>query len=82
MFGIVGFFGGANTDPEFYHSVIGDILNAINQQGPDSSGIWCEAEKKIAFGHRRLSILDLSEAGHQPMISESRRYVITYSGEI
>jgi len=58
------------------------MSNAIIQRGPDSSGIWCEVEKKIAFGHRRLAILDLSEAGQQPMISETRRYVITYNGEI
>jgi asparagine synthase (glutamine-hydrolysing) len=82
MCGIVGFLGGENTDPKFYRSVVDDMSNAIIQRGPDSSGIWCEVEKKIAFGHRRLAILDLSEAGQQPMISESRRYVITYNGEI
>lgn len=50
--------------------------------GPDSSGIWCDEAKSIAFGHRRLAILDLSSAGHQPMLTNDGRYVVTYNGEI
>src|SRR5258708_29917547 len=49
--------------------------------GPDDSGVWVDPQAGIAFGHRRLSILDLSPDGHQPMHSESGRYVIVFNGE-
>jgi len=55
--------------------------NSIVSRGPDHGGIWCD-DTKIAFAHRRLSILDLSPAGHQPMHSYSGRYVIIFNGEI
>ena len=55
----------------------GDLLNA---RGPDDSGVW--AEDNVGLAHRRLSVLDLSAAGHQPMISAHGRYVIVYNGEI
>lgn len=51
-------------------------------RGPDDSGTWLDAETGVALGHRRLSILDLSQHGHQPMHSHSERYVIVYNGEI
>jgi len=52
----------------------------LNKRGPDDSGIW--AEENIGLGHRRLSVLDLTPAGHQPMISDDGRYVIVHNGEI
>ena len=58
------------------------MSNAISSRGPDASGIWYDSNQRIAFAHRRLSILDLSSAGSQPMISRDGRYVITYNGEI
>jgi asparagine synthase (glutamine-hydrolysing) len=54
----------------------------IQHRGPDSSGVWVDAQKELALGHRRLSIIDLSPAGHQPMVSSCGRYVISYNGEI
>lgn len=64
---------------------VDDILK-MNQQmfrrGPDAGNYWIDEEKRVAFGHRRLSIVDLTENGAQPMISCSGRYVITYNGEI
>ncbi len=54
-----------------------DLLAA---RGPDDSGVWCE--DTVGFGHRRLSIIDLSPAGHQPMHFADGRYVIVYNGEI
>jgi asparagine synthase (glutamine-hydrolysing) len=51
-------------------------------RGPDSRGVWVDEQAGIALGHRRLSILDLSPEGHQPMISHRGRYVIVFNGEI
>ncbi|MDP5238378.1 asparagine synthase (glutamine-hydrolyzing) [Uliginosibacterium sp. 31-16] len=62
------------------------VLRAMNDRivhrGPDDAGYWWDEEQGIALGHRRLSILDLSPAGHQPMVSACARYVIAFNGEI
>ena len=55
---------------------------AIRHRGPDDSGIWCDPAASIGIVHRRLSIIELSPAGHQPMESASARYVIAFNGEI
>jgi len=57
-----------------------NMTDAIQHRGPDDEGCWNEAN--VGIGHRRLSILDLSVAGHQPMISNDKRYVLSYNGEI
>ena len=58
------------------------MVNALKHRGPDDSGAWVHAQAGIALGHRRLSILDLSAEGHQPMRSICGRYVISFNGEI
>ncbi len=58
------------------------MANALQHRGPDDSGAWADAGAGVAFGFRRLAILDLSPAGHQPMASASRRYVIAFNGEV
>jgi asparagine synthase (glutamine-hydrolysing) len=58
------------------------MADAIAHRGPDEGRTWADAKLGIAFGHRRLSIVDLSPAGSQPMASASGRYVIAYNGEI
>ena len=55
---------------------------AIAHRGPDDSGIWIDPEAAMGLVHRRLSIIDLSPAGHQPMVSACGRYVIAFNGEI
>ncbi|MDE0784354.1 MAG: asparagine synthetase B, partial [Planktomarina sp.] len=58
------------------------MSNAIAHRGPDDSGTWSDPQAGIALGHQRLSIIDLSPAGHQPMASSSGRFVIAFNGEI
>lgn len=55
---------------------------AIKHRGPDDNGVWVNSEKTVGLVHQRLSILDLSDAGHQPMVSHCGRYILAYNGEI
>lgn len=79
MCGIVGFIDPAVRDPQ---AVCDAMLPALTHRGPDDFGTWVDRSRGVAFGHRRLSILELSTAGHQPMSSASGRYVIVFNGEI
>jgi asparagine synthase (glutamine-hydrolysing) len=58
------------------------MLDKIQHRGPDDEGLYINDEQKVMFGHRRLSIIDLSKAGHQPMSFENGRYWICYNGEV
>ena len=80
MCGIAGLFGQKNKS-SFEKSVETMILS-LSHRGPDDSGIWKDNESQVVFGHRRLSILDLTKAGHQPMASSCGRYVVTFNGEV
>lgn len=78
MCGIAGF---CNGDFDWRRNI--ERMNErIYHRGPDASGIWASEDKKVVLGHRRLSIIDLSSGGTQPMESQSGRYVIAYNGEI
>lgn len=58
------------------------MVSALRHRGPDGAGVWVNAEAGVALGHSRLAVLDLSDSGHQPMVSGSGRYVIVFNGEI
>ena len=60
--------------------ILQKMTDAIAHRGPDSEGQWIE--ENVGLGHRRLAIIDLSPAGHQPMITPDNRYVLSYNGEI
>jgi asparagine synthase (glutamine-hydrolysing) len=62
--------------------VVRGMCDALVHRGPDDSGEWIDAAAGVAIGFRRLSIIDLSPAGHQPMLSASERFVGTLNGEI
>jgi asparagine synthase (glutamine-hydrolysing) len=79
MCGIAGYWKtGASFDADVLHR----MAAAISHRGPDDEGTWRDDSAGIAFAHRRLSILDLSPAGHQPMASATGRYAIVFNGEI
>ena len=54
----------------------------MHRRGPDGAGVWWSEDRRCGLGHRRLSILDLSERASQPMISEDGRLVVVFNGEI
>jgi asparagine synthase (glutamine-hydrolysing) len=58
------------------------MVRRLAHRGPDDEGVWTEESAGLALAHRRLAILDLSAAGHQPMISQCGRFVIVFNGEI
>ncbi len=63
-------------------NLVGRMADALRLRGPDDVGTWADLKAGIAMGHRRLAIVDLSPAGHQPMSSSSGRFVIAFNGEI
>lgn len=64
------------------NAILQSMLDSMKHRGPDDFGIWESKIDRLGVGHRRLSIIDLSSAGHQPMITEDGRYVIAYNGEV
>jgi asparagine synthase (glutamine-hydrolysing) len=82
MCGIAGFLEGSGAYAADARGIMARMTAAIAHRGPDAAGEWLDAAGGIALGHRRLSILDLSAAGQQPMVSDSGRYVIVFNGEI
>ncbi len=83
MCGLVGFVGGNwASGPEEARQTLRRMAKCISHRGPDGTDVWLDADHRVALGHNRLAILDLSPAGDQPMLSPSGRFVIVYNGEI
>lgn len=82
MCGLVGYLTGVMGERGIARGRLVRMADRIVHRGPDDAGYWCDVEGGIGLGHRRLSILDLSPAGHQPMQSPTGRYVIVFNGEI
>ncbi|KHE94019.1 MAG: asparagine synthase (glutamine-hydrolyzing) [Candidatus Scalindua rubra] len=82
MCGIIGIWGTSGANIEKMQISVTKALQQLSHRGPDDQGVWTDLQAGIVFGHRRLSIIDLSDTGHQPMLSRNGRYCLTYNGEI
>lgn len=80
MCGVVGFWSSVSRSGHF--DLAASMARRIESRGPDDVGIWGDESLGLSLAHRRLSILDLSPAGHQPMLSPCGRYVLVFNGEI
>ncbi|MBL0225532.1 MAG: asparagine synthase (glutamine-hydrolyzing) [Geobacteraceae bacterium] len=83
MCGIAGFIDfKRQTGLDSMQETVRRMSDALIHRGPDDGGVWCDAATGVALGHRRLAIIDLSPAGHQPMLSAGGRYVLVFNGEV
>ena len=81
MCGITGFIS-LELNGDLLHETANCMSQKLFHRGPDNDGIWCDPKIGIALAHRRLSIVDLTKNGHQPMNSHCGRYCIVFNGEI
>jgi len=78
MCGLTGFWGGSHAEAR-----VGErMAERIAHRGPDDAGVWVDEAAGLVLAHRRLSVIDLSPAGHQPMRSPCGRFVLVFNGEI
>lgn len=83
MCGIAGIMDLSDRpDPGRNRKTVDRMLEAIRYRGPDDRGLWVSGDGRCVLGQQRLSIIDLSAAGHQPMLAEEGRHAITFNGEI
>ncbi len=83
MCGLAGFLDlAARHSDERLHEIAGRMARTLRHRGADDAGTWIDATCRVALGHQRLAILDLSPRGHQPMLSACARFVIVFNGEI
>ena len=82
MCGIAGFWSRKLLSEDKLKDIAFKMSRELINRGPDDNGVWLDKEDGLALAFRRLSIIELSKAGHQPMVSSSGRYVIIYNGEI
>ncbi|CAA0126147.1 Asparagine synthetase [glutamine-hydrolyzing] 1 [Halioglobus japonicus] len=82
MCGITGFIQYSGGSAEDLSRRCQSMADTIMHRGPDADGVWVDPSYPVALGHRRLSIIDLTEAGAQPMVSASGRYILSFNGEV
>jgi asparagine synthase (glutamine-hydrolysing) len=82
MCGLAGLLATGPADPAWLGEQTKAMIDSLVHRGPDDSGVWVDGEAGVALGFRRLSIIDLSQLGHQPMGSASGRYTMVFNGEV
>ncbi|KZB62763.1 asparagine synthase (glutamine-hydrolyzing) [Thalassospira sp. MCCC 1A02491] len=82
MCGIAGLWLSGQSDASGLGDAVSRMNTALHHRGPDGGDVWVDQENGLALGQRRLAIIDLSDAGKQPMHSANGRYVMVYNGEI
>ncbi|MBT8402784.1 MAG: asparagine synthase (glutamine-hydrolyzing) [Gemmatimonadetes bacterium] len=82
MCGFAGFIESSTLTGADPRSVLDAMVASIEHRGPDDHGTWVDEDAGVHLGFRRLSIQDLSPMGHQPMVSASQRWIVTFNGEI
>lgn len=82
MCGLAGSFFSRPRDPQDLDRIASQMACTIEHRGPDDSGTWTDRGNRLALGFRRLAILDLSSAGHQPMTSATGRFTMVFNGEL
>ena len=79
MCGIIGIISEKNKIDD---KILLNMRDSLKHRGPDNGGIYLSPNEKIGLGHRRLSIIDLSKNGNQPLFSRDQQVVIVYNGEV
>ena len=82
MCGIAGIFSYADSAPSVNREELLRIRETMIKRGPDGAGLWISPDRRVGLAHRRLAIIDLSDAGAQPMATADGRLQITFNGEI
>jgi asparagine synthase (glutamine-hydrolysing) len=82
MCGLAGSFAYHTAAPALVPATLADLTDRMQRRGPDGRGLWHAVDGRVGLGHRRLAIIDLSEAGAQPMASSDGRYQLVFNGEI
>src|SRR5262245_22214266 len=80
--GMCGIAGWLLAPPAFEPVVLSHLLQAMHHRGPDDAGTFIDEKAGLALGHKRLSIIDLSSGGHQPMVNPNNGDVLVFNGEI
>lgn len=81
MCGFVGLLN-QHRRPEALEQTVSGMMNSLRHRGPDDSGVWLHPDLNLALGFRRLAIVELSDLGHQPMVSRTGRFTLVFNGEI
>src|SRR5262245_19681273 len=82
MCGIAGSYAYGDAAPPVDEAQLLRVREYMARRGPDGSGLWNSEDRRVGLAHRRLAIIDLSEAGAQPMATADGRLTITYNGEL